>query len=119
MPEVRGLGFEVSSPSPEIDAAEDDFAVTRIHQRADFAEDAVYFQRAALATDVGNYAEGTAVIASVLDFQVGAGALISRVEDGSGQEFGVGEDVGDEDGSFVVRRWPLATDRRQFMRPSH
>ena len=54
-----------------------------------------------MATDAGDYAEGAAVVAAVLHFEVGAGAGILRklangFEDGGGEQFGVGEDVGDK-----------------------
>ena len=53
-----------------------------------------------MATDAGDYAEGTAVVASILHFEVGTSAVLKMVggfEDGRGQQFGVGEDVGDEE----------------------
>ncbi len=57
-----------------------------------------------MAADAGDYAEGAAVIASVLHFEVGAGAgvfgEVLGFEYGSGEKFGVGEDVGNVDPVF-------------------
>ena len=58
-----------------------------------------------MAADAGDDAEGAAIVASVLDFEVEAGAgvfcgIAVGFEDGSGEEFGVGEDVGDEKAGF-------------------
>jgi hypothetical protein len=50
-----------------------------------------------MAADAGDDAEGAAIVASVLNFEVGAGAgvFVGGFEDWGGEEFGVGEDVGD------------------------
>ena len=61
-------------------------------------------QRAALAADVGDHAERAAVVASVLHFQVGAGAFVGSVEYRRSLQFGVGEYVGDEDRASGLRR---------------
>jgi len=117
--EVGGLRSEVSSPAAEIDPAEDDFAIAGVDQRVHLANDPIGRKRTALTADVGNHAEGTAVVAAVLNFQVGAGAFIGGIEDGSSQEFGVSEDIGDENRPFVARRWSLAIGLRKFRRPCH
>ena len=56
-----------------------------------------------MAADAGDYAERAAVVASVLNFEVGAGTIVFAsagwvcgFEDGGGEKFGVGEDVGNE-----------------------
>ena len=63
----------------------------------DFAEDLVGGEAAGFAADVGDDAEGAAVVAAVLDFEDGAGVVGFATLDGSGEEFGVGEDVARED----------------------
>ena len=58
-----------------------------------------------MAADTGNHAEGAAIVAAVLNFEIGASAIVfvraripvGRFEDGRGEQFGVGEDVGDKD----------------------
>src|SRR5208282_6581134 len=50
-----------------------------------------------LAANIGNHAERAAVVASVLHFEVGTRALICGIEDGSGYQLGVSEDVGNID----------------------
>ena len=60
-------------------------------------------RRTWLNANIGNDAEGAAVVASILDFEIGAGALVGGVENRRGQQFGVGEDVGNEN-SDVGRR---------------
>jgi hypothetical protein len=59
----------------------------------DFAEYGIGWEAAAFATDVGDDAEGAAVVAAVLDFQDGASVMGFAALDGGGEEFGVGEDV--------------------------
>jgi hypothetical protein len=70
-----------------------------------------------VAADAGDHAERAAVVASVLHFEVGASAvgwlrfLVCRFEDGGGEEFGVGEDVGDEDG-VLSSQFPVLSESR-------
>jgi hypothetical protein len=73
------------------------------YESVHLANDLIWRERTALAADAGDYAEGAAIVATVLNFEVGASASVrvrsGRVcgfEDGSGEEFGVGENVGDE-----------------------
>src|ERR1700680_546346 len=58
---------------------------------------------------MGNRAEGTAVVAAVLHLQVGTGAFVVRsepygIKHRRGQQFGVSEDVGDENLGWRFRR---------------
>jgi hypothetical protein len=74
------------------------------YESVHLANDLMWRERTALAADAGDYAEGAAIVATVLNFEVRASAIV-RVrsggvcgfEDGSGEEFGVGENVGDEE----------------------
>jgi hypothetical protein len=61
-----------------------------------------------LAPNVRDHTERAAVVASVLDFEVGPGAFVGCVEYGGRQEFGVGEYVGNPYLSSVVSRRSLA-----------
>ena len=61
----------------------------------DFVDDLVGGEAAGLASDVGDDAEGAAVVAAVLDFEDGAGVVGFAAVDGGREEFGVVEDVGD------------------------
>jgi hypothetical protein len=78
--------------------------VARGYQSVHLANDLMWQERTAVAADAGDYAEGAAIVATVLNFEVRASAIV-RVrsvgacgfEDGSGEEFGVGENVGDEE----------------------
>ena len=56
-----------------------------------------------MAANIGNDTEGTAVIAAILNFEVGASAFIRSIEYGSGEQFGVGEDVRNKDRASVLR----------------
>ena len=98
--------MRITAPAAQIDSGNDHFAIAGGDQRLNFADDFSQGQRAALASNVGDHAEGAAVVAAVLHFQVGTGALVGGVEDRGGLQFGVGEDVGDEDRAFGRRTRP-------------
>src|SRR6202040_971431 len=86
----------VSAPSAQIDAADDQFAVTGFQQAVHFADDPVQTERTALAAHVGNHTERAAIVATVLHFEIGTCPFIGGVEDRGSEEFGVRENVGDE-----------------------
>src|ERR1700729_1977120 len=77
--------------------------VARGYESVHLANDFMWQERTALPADAGDYAEGAAIVATILNFEVRASAMV-RVrsggvcgfEDGSGEEFGVSENVGDE-----------------------
>src|SRR6202042_2848814 len=92
----------------EVDATDHQFAIACFDQRIYFAQDFLQRQRSAVAAHVGDYAEGTAVVASILNFEVGSGSLAvmsiaERIEYRSGQQFGVSENIGNEDAGFGFR----------------
>ena len=93
---MNGSAVQVSAPTAQIDSADHDFAISAVHERVDLANDAIHFERAALPADVGNDTEGAAVVASILYFEVRARALVGGIEDRRGQQFRVGENVGNE-----------------------
>ncbi len=92
-----GVGPQISSPAAQIDSGNYHLAEAGAYQRLNFEDHFGRAQRAALTSNVGDYAEGAPVVAAVLHFQVGASALVRGVKDRGGLEFSVGEDVGDED----------------------
>ena len=106
--------FQIASPAAEVDAADHDFAVACGYQRVHLANDLRQRQRPAVAADARNHAERAAVVASVLHFEVGAGAIIfvsaGGIEHGGGEQFGVGEDVGDEEAGFGLWSEPALSE---------
>src|SRR5438132_8969280 len=58
-----------------------------------------------MAAHAGNHAEGAAVVASVLDFQIWPRPLICRIEHRRRQKLGMGENIGDKN--------PLLSEFRQ------
>ena len=91
---------EISSPPAEVDARDDHLFVTGRDQLVHFPNRFVQLQRAAVPSRERDDAKRTAVIAAVLHFEVGASlfGVSSRFEDRRCQQFGVCEDVTDEDG---------------------
>src|SRR5579863_2392796 len=89
------VSCQISSPAAQVDAADDDFAVSSGDQCIHFADDSMSFERPAVPANKGNHAKGATIVAAVLHFEIGTGALVGGIEDGRGQQFGVSEDVGD------------------------
>src|SRR5580704_5332352 len=98
---VRGLKSEVqiASPAAQVDAADDQLFVASGHQCVYFLNDLRQRQGTAVAADTGDHTERAAVIAPVLDFEVGPrrGVLmtVGGLKNRGGEEFSMGEDVGD------------------------
>jgi len=90
---------EIASPSAEIDAAKNDFLVAGGGKIANFVEDFVRREAAAFSAYERDDAEGAAVVATVLDFQCGAGVVGFTAEDRSDEGVVLIEDVADEDWS--------------------
>jgi len=90
---------KVTAVSAEVDAAENDFAETRIGKALDFGENGLRRQAAGLAADKWNHAEGTARVAAVLDFQRGASVIPFPAEDRGDENVSEGGDVAGKDGS--------------------
>ena len=61
-------GRKVAAPSAEVDAAQDDFLVAGFGETSNFAENDFWREAAAFSADERDDAEGTAVVAAVLDF---------------------------------------------------
>ena len=88
------------APAAEIDAAQDDLAIPGC-EPAHLVDHLLGRGAPAAAADEGDDAEGAAVIAAVLDFQVRAGAVAGRVLDRRRKEVVLGEDVADVDVAVV------------------
>jgi len=78
-----------------------------------------------VASNIRDYAKGASIVAAVLHFEVGAGTLVRSVEDRGGLQFGVGEDIGDEDWTSgvgprtsVIRREPRERNKAGLGCPS-
>ena len=63
----------------------------------DFADDFGGREAAALAADEGDDAVGAAGVATVLDFESGAGVMPFPAEDGSGEQDALFENIAGED----------------------
>ena len=74
---------EVAPVGAEVDAAENDFTESRIGEALDFREDGLRREAAGLAADKRDYAERTARVAAVLDFQRRASVIPFPAENGS------------------------------------
>src|SRR5229473_1563789 len=83
---VEDAAEEVAAVGAEVDAAENDFAVARIGEALDFVNDCVGWEAAALAADKGDDTVRAAGVATVLDFESGAGVIAFSAEDRSGEE---------------------------------
>lgn len=98
---------EIAAVAAEIDAGENDFTrgVGRIRRSEglNFADDGVRGEAPRFAAHEGDDAVGAAEIAAVLDFQSGASVAGLVAVKRSGEEFGVGENVADEDLSRLGR----------------
>ena len=86
---------EFAAPGAEIDAAQNDFAEAGAAEAAEFVEDALRWKAAGFAADERDDTEGAAGIASVLNFEGWASVIAFPAEDGSDEDFGLGEDVAD------------------------
>lgn len=84
-----------------------------------FPQNLIARKRSALATNVGNHTEGAAVVASVLDFEIRAGPLLTvssggcAVEDWRTQQFGVRKNIGDKylGSAAFSRLWAQCRER--------
>ena len=86
---------EVAAPAAEVDSGEHQFVATSGDEALDVAENRGVGKASRGAAGLGDYAEGAAVAATLLDFEIGAGL-------GAGDywglfEEGVGEGVVGED----------------------
>jgi len=66
---------KIASVGAEVDAANNDFAVSRFAEVLDFPDDCFGRQAAAFATDEGDHAVGAARVAAVLDLKAWAGVI--------------------------------------------
>ena len=70
---LTGFGCKVASPAAEVNAGEDEFPAPGSNKAADLRKDARGGQTARGAARLRNDAEGAAVAAALLNFEIGAG----------------------------------------------
>src|SRR5260370_6218738 len=86
-------GRKIAAVGAEVDAAENDFAVSRFAELLYFPDDCVRRQAAAFAADKGDHAVGAAGVAAILNFERGAGVIPFPAGGWGGEEFGAVEDI--------------------------
>ncbi len=84
---------KVATVSTEVDAAEDNFAISGIAETLNFVENGFRRQAAALAAYKRNHAIGAAGVAAVLDFEGGASVIPFSAEDGRREQRALFENV--------------------------
>ena len=89
-------GLEVASPAAEVDSRQDQLFSTLIDEAADIVEAGGERDGARGPAGGGDDAEGAAIAASILHFEVGAG-LVGVGGEGERGQLGVGEGVVVED----------------------
>ena len=99
---------EIAAPGTEVDAAEDDLFVACGRKIADFGDDGCGREAAAFSANERDDAECAAVVATVLDFESGAGVVGFATEDRGDEDVVLIEDVADEDGGGIGRRPQIA-----------
>src|SRR5947209_7656025 len=93
------FAIEIASPATQIDATQNQLGESCADELFGFGEDTVGGKGTALSADVWDHAEGTAVVTSILNFKIGAGAvrkigeLRSLVEHRGSQYLAVREDI--------------------------
>ena len=85
---------QIAPPPAEIDPGNHHLAIACVNQLLDFMQHFVKIQRPAVAAHRRNDAERAAVVAAILNFEIGTGALVRGIEYRRGQQFSVSEDVG-------------------------
>ena len=88
------------APAAQVDAAEHDFAIAP-RQAADLLDHLLRRSAAAAAAHERNDAERAAIVAAVLDLQIGAGAVAGRVFHRRGKKIVLREDIADVDVAVV------------------
>ena len=98
MEEIENVGArrKVAAPRAEVDTAQNDFLKAGIAEAADFSENGFGRKAAAFAADERNDAEGTAIVAAVLDFENGTSVIPFPAEDGRNKDLRLIEDVAEE-----------------------
>src|ERR1039457_7579203 len=94
------MAARLSAPPPQIDAAQHDLAIAP-GQAANLIHNLFHRSAAAAAAHEGDDTKRTAVIASVLNLQVGPGAVASRVLHRRREEVVLREDVAHMDIAVV------------------
>ena len=102
---------EVAAPAAQVDAAQDHLAITAASSRT--CSHHLFGRRAAAAAaHEGDDAERAAVVAAVLDLQVGARAVAGGVFDRRGEEIALREDIADVDVAVIGRAAGISSAMR-------
>ncbi len=107
------LRREIAAPAAEIDAAEHNFGIAGA-QIADLDQNAFDCGATGTAADARDDAKGAAVAATVLDFEVGAGAVAADATDGRGGELAEPGNIVDQDLTVIILRAFLPNELRDF-----
>src|SRR5712671_3041704 len=91
----------LSAPAPQVDSAEHNFLVSP-RQAAYLLQHLAQRRAAAAAAHIGNNAKGTAIVAAVLNFQVGARAVARGLAYRRGEKIVLREDIANLDLSVVI-----------------
>ncbi len=90
----------LAAPAAQVDAAQHDFAIAP-RQPAHLFHHLVGRGAAAAAAHERDDAEGAAVVAAVLNLQIGAGAVAGGIFHGRGEKIALGEDIAHVDVAVV------------------
>src|SRR5579859_1289275 len=107
------LRLKVAAPAAQVDAAEHNLVIAGGDQRVGFLDHAVERHRAALATDAGNDAERTTVVASVLDLKIGPRFSPDHIpgKDRSCDQLGMRKDIAYQSESRSGKRHSFQRDK--------
>src|SRR5258708_39415206 len=88
---------KIAAVGAEVDAAEDDFAVSGIAETLYFVDHGFWRQAAALAADKRNHAIRAAGVAAVLDLEGGTSVIPFSAKDRSAEQDGLLNNIAGED----------------------
>ena len=93
--DVRARG-KIAAPGAEVDAAENDLLKAGVAKAIDFGENGFWGKAAAFSADEWDDAERAAVVATILNFENGAGVIPFSTEDGGDEDVAGIKNVADE-----------------------
>lgn len=94
-------GAPLAAPAAKVDTGENDFGIAGGGEALGFGDNPIRGSGAGLSADARDDAKGAAIVAAVLDLEVGAGTVASGALDGGIEEFALGEDIADVDFGVV------------------
>jgi len=89
-------GKKIAAVSAEVDAAQNDLAVSRFAEALDFLDNGFRRQAPAFSADERDDAERATRVATILNFKRGARVIALPTEDRRGEKFSAFEDVADD-----------------------